>query len=64
MHSHSALTLSSGVALDHGFQTALYVLTGLLVAGALVAATLVRSAQAPSARAHVDGEAVALEEAA
>jgi len=65
VHSHSALTLSSGVALDHGFQTALYVLTGLLVAGALVAATLVRSAQAPSARAaHVDGEAVALEEAA
>ena len=29
-------------ALDHGFQTALYVLTGLLVAGALVAVALVR----------------------
>jgi EmrB/QacA subfamily drug resistance transporter len=32
----------AGVALDHGYQTALYVLTGLLVAGALIAAGVVR----------------------
>jgi MFS family permease len=64
-HAHSAVTASSGVALDHGFQTGLYVLTGLLVIGALIAVALVRSAPAPSADAQfVDGEVVALEEAA
>ena len=30
--AHAAVAASSGAALDHGFQTALYVLTGLLVA--------------------------------
>jgi fucose permease len=65
VHAHAAVTASSGVALDHGFQTALYVLTGLLVVGALIAITLVRSAPAPSAQAApVDGQVVAFEEAA
>src|SRR2546423_10580565 len=50
VHSHASVTASSAVALDHGFQTGLYVLTGLLVAGALIAATLVRSAPAPGAQ--------------
>jgi len=59
LHSHASA--SSGVALDHGFQTALYVLTGLLVAGALIAGGLVRSAPAPAAPMP---EAVVLEEAA
>ena len=64
-HAHSAVTASSSVALDHGFQTALYVLTGLLVVGALIAVALVRSTPAPSADARfVDGEVVAFEEAA
>ena len=40
--SHSGATAASGAALDHGFQTALYLLTGLLIAGALVAAGLIR----------------------
>ena len=40
--SHSGVTAASGAALDHGFQTALYLLTGLLIAGALVAAGLIR----------------------
>jgi EmrB/QacA subfamily drug resistance transporter len=63
--AHSAVTASSRVALDHGFQTGLYVLTGLLVIGALIAAALVKSAPAVSADAPAaDGEAVALEEAA
>jgi EmrB/QacA subfamily drug resistance transporter len=63
--SHSAVTASSPVALDHGFQTALYALTGLLLLGALIAITLVKSAPAQTAlAAPVDGEAVALEEAA
>jgi EmrB/QacA subfamily drug resistance transporter len=59
LHSHTGA--SSGVALDHGFQTGLYVLTGLLVAGALIAGGLVRSAPAPAAPIP---EAVPLEEAA
>ncbi len=63
--AHASVTSSSSVALDHGFQTALYVLTGLLVAGALIAVSLVRSAPAPSVDAvPVEGEMVALEEAA
>jgi MFS family permease len=36
-----AHAVSNGVALDHGFQTGLYVLTGLLVLGALIAFSLV-----------------------
>ena len=40
--SHPAVTTSSSVALNHGYQTALYVLTGLLLVGALIAVTLLR----------------------
>jgi EmrB/QacA subfamily drug resistance transporter len=36
------VSASSGAALAHGFQTGLYVLTGLLLLGSLVAFTLVR----------------------
>jgi EmrB/QacA subfamily drug resistance transporter len=61
--AHSAVTASSRVALDHGFQTGLYVLTGLLVIGALIALTLVKSGSSADAR-PVEGEAVALREAA
>jgi MFS family permease len=62
---HSAVSASSSVALDHGFQTGLYVLTGLLVVAALIVVVLVRPASAPGADAVlVDGEAVAFEEAA
>src|SRR5262245_14307482 len=42
----NAVSASSGAALAHGFQTGLYVLTGLLLVGALVAFGLIRS-QAP-----------------
>ena len=63
LRAHAAATASSGVALDHGFQTALYALTGLLLVGALIAASLVKSASAP-AHEHVERERVALEEAA
>jgi EmrB/QacA subfamily drug resistance transporter len=60
-----AVTTSSPVALDHGFQTALYVLTGLLVAGALIALTLVKPAPRPSEETALgDADAVALDEAA
>ncbi|MDP9303130.1 MAG: DHA2 family efflux MFS transporter permease subunit [Actinomycetota bacterium] len=63
--AHSAVTASSRVALDHGFQTGLYVLTGLLVIGALIAVALVKSAPALGAdEPAVEGEPIALEEAA
>jgi EmrB/QacA subfamily drug resistance transporter len=63
--SHPGLTPTSAAALDHGFQTALYVLTGLLVLGAVTAATLVRPTPAPAASAkRVEGETMALDEAA
>jgi MFS family permease len=63
--SHPAVSASSRVALDHGFQTGLYVLIGLLAAGALIAATLVKPARPQSAEAEpVEGGVVALDEAA
>ena len=63
--SHASVGPSSAVALDHGFQTALYVLTGLLLVGALIAVTLVKSGPAPTGQAApVEDEAVAFEEAA
>ena len=55
-----AHAVSTGAALNHGFQTGLYVLTGLLVAGALITVGLVR--EQPSAQ--VVEEIVILEEAA
>jgi EmrB/QacA subfamily drug resistance transporter len=65
VQAHAAVTASSAVALDHGFQTGLYVLTGLLLLGALIAITLIESAPAPSSQAApVGDEVVALEEAA
>ena len=63
--THSAVSASSSVALAHGFQSALYVLTGLLVVGALIALAFVKSAPTRNAETlPVDREVVALEEAA
>jgi hypothetical protein len=53
---------SNGVALDHGFRTGLYVLVGLLLAGALIVVALVRPARA--AAAPVVEDRLALDEAA
>jgi EmrB/QacA subfamily drug resistance transporter len=63
--AHAALTVSSAPALDHGFRTALYVLTALLVLGALIAGLLIRPAPRPveAEGIPVDGLEV-LEEAA
>jgi EmrB/QacA subfamily drug resistance transporter len=61
--SAHGVAATSGAALDHGFQTGLYVLTGLLVVGALIVAMLIRPARPRSAEAPVTPE-VALEEAA
>jgi MFS family permease len=60
-YARSHAGTSSAVGLDHGFQTGLYALTGLLVFGALLVFTFVRPARPP---ATVEPEVVALEEAA
>jgi len=63
--AHAGLTASSPAALDHGFQVALYGLTGLLVAAALIVATVMQPARAASEQAErEDDEVVVLEEAA
>ena len=62
--AHAGVSATSGLALDHGFQTALYVMTGLLLVGALIAATFVRPRRMPAPQAAVEDEAVVLEEAA
>jgi EmrB/QacA subfamily drug resistance transporter len=63
--AHPALAASSAAALDHGFQTALYALTGLLLLGALIAITLLKPAPVAEADARsIDSEPVPLEEAA
>jgi len=57
LDAHPGVPASSASALDHGFQTSLYVLTGLLVLGALISGSLIRprpraiDAEAPSERA-------------
>ena len=61
VNTHPQSSALSAPALDHGFQTGLYALMGLLLFGAVLVATLVRPAPAPAA---VEPEAVALEEAA
>jgi EmrB/QacA subfamily drug resistance transporter len=45
--SHPGLAPTSSAALDHGFQTALYVLTAMLVVGALIAGGLIRPRPRP-----------------
>ena len=60
--AHAAVTAASPAALDHGFQIALYVLTGLLLAGAAIAVTLVKPA--PSLETVPANAEVVLEEAA
>jgi EmrB/QacA subfamily drug resistance transporter len=49
--AHPEQQATSALALTHGFQTGLYVLTGLLLIGALIAATLVKP-QPPSLAAE------------
>jgi EmrB/QacA subfamily drug resistance transporter len=59
------LAPESAVALDHGFQSALYALTGPLLAGALIAAALLKPPPVPGIEEPApEAETVALEEAA
>ena len=62
---HAGLSASSGAALDHGLQTALYVLLGLLIVATVVAVTLVKPMREPAMPAQtVDSDPVPLEQAA
>jgi hypothetical protein len=60
--AHAGVSAASGVALDHGFQTGLYVLTALLVAGAIIVFGLVRPT--PHEDRVVEEDSFAFEEAA
>jgi EmrB/QacA subfamily drug resistance transporter len=63
--AHTGVAATSPVALDHGFQTALYVLTGVLVVGALIAGGLVRPRPQPvESEAGAPGELEPIREAA
>jgi EmrB/QacA subfamily drug resistance transporter len=64
LSTHPGLGIANGAALDHGFRTGLYVLVGLLLAGALIVVALVRPSPAPAKRARPLEDAVALDEAA
>jgi EmrB/QacA subfamily drug resistance transporter len=65
LDSHPDLSPGSTVAADHGFQTALYVLTGLLFLGALIAITVLRpTGDARAEETASETGAVTLEEAA
>ena len=63
LDAHSALPATSSVALDHGFQTALFVLAGLLAGGAALAAAVLRAPR-PAVERQIAPETVAFEEAA
>jgi EmrB/QacA subfamily drug resistance transporter len=61
--AHAAVTATSAVALDHGFQTALYALTGLLLLGAMIAVAFLRPTPAAADALPAEAEPV-LREAA
>jgi EmrB/QacA subfamily drug resistance transporter len=64
-NNHPGVSENSMVGLDHGFQSALYVLGGLLFAGALIAATLLRQTPVPqTGETTPEADQVVLEEAA
>jgi EmrB/QacA subfamily drug resistance transporter len=65
VQSRPGLAAQSALALDNGYQAALYALTGILLVGALIAVTLLRTPAAPPVeKVPPETEAVALEEAA
>ncbi len=63
VHAHPTAVASAGAGLDHGLQTGLYALTGLLIVGVLIAASLVRPTPAAAPAAEVE-DLVVLEDAA
>ena len=64
LDSHAGIA-TSGAALDHGLQTALYVVAGLAVAATVITAVFLGTAATPSVQvARVEERAAAIEEAA
>jgi EmrB/QacA subfamily drug resistance transporter len=62
--AHAGLSAVSGAGLDHGLQTGLYVLVGVLVAAAAVVGVVVRPAGSAAREAELADDVVVLEEAA
>jgi predicted MFS family arabinose efflux permease len=62
--AHPGVASTSPVALDHGFQTALYVLTGLLVLGAVIAGGFIRPRPRPAEVEAIGQELEPVQEAA
>jgi len=62
VHGHRFLAATSGLALDHGFRTALWTLTGALLLGALVVAALLH--QPRPATEQVEDDMTVLDQAA
>jgi hypothetical protein len=62
--SHPSLSATSSAALDHGFQTALLSLAGLLLLGAGVVAVALSPPRSGEVRPLREGDAIAFEEAA
>ena len=65
--AHRGIASTSAAALDHGFQTALYVLTGLAVVGAIITIAWIRPQPAPARAVRPDAAGdldVVLDEAA
>jgi EmrB/QacA subfamily drug resistance transporter len=63
VHAHG-LTAATLPALDHGYQTALYAMTALLLGGAVLVAVLVRLPRLPAGAKDVSNDATVLEQAA
>jgi MFS family permease len=63
VHTHALVATTSAPALDHGFQTALWTLTGVLVLGAALVLTLLGPPRRQPAEQR-ESEMVALDEAA
>ena len=64
VHGHAALSVVSGVALDHGFQTALWATVGILLVATLLVAALLAPPRAVEVEEPVLDEPVVLREAA
>ena len=59
-----SVSQGSGVELDHGFQSALYVLAALLLSGALIAFSCTCKYKSPREETPSETNAVTLEEGA
>ena len=64
VHDHAGVAASSGVALDHGLQTGLYLLVGLPLVGVLIVLALIKPSRPARPDAVPVEDEVALEEAA